>query len=108
VLAGQQFLGLDLADPHHVLAEQRRGAEVVGVVVGVDDMSDLVGHPVVGRDLVDRPLQVVPDRRGRVEQHDPVAGGQERRLVGGVGDVVEVPLHPSHVVAIGVDSRTKC
>jgi hypothetical protein len=36
---------------------------------------------------------------GGVEQDDAVGGGQEGRLVGAVGDPVEVPLHPADVVA---------
>jgi hypothetical protein len=40
------------------------GADVVGVVVGVDRVGHLVGDSVGGGDLVDRPLQVVPDARG--------------------------------------------
>jgi hypothetical protein len=67
VLACQQRLGLDVPDPDHVRAEQRGGAEVVGMVVRVDDVGHLVGHAVGGRDVVDGALQVVPDARGRVE-----------------------------------------
>ena len=107
VLACQQLPGLDLPDPHHVLPEQRRAADVVGVVVGVDQVGHLVRHPVFGGDLVDGALQVVPDRRRRVEQHDPVAGSQERRLIGTVGDPVQVLLHPPHEVALRVDRRAQ-
>ena len=107
VVPGQQPLGLDVADPDHVAAEQRRGAEVVGVVVRVDDVGHLVGHAVGGRDLVDGALQVVPDARGCVEQHHPVLGGQEGRLVGAVGDPVQVPLHPPDEVALRVDGRAE-
>jgi hypothetical protein len=107
VVPGQQPLGLDLADPDHVAAEQRRGAEVVGVVVGVDDVGHLAGHAVGGRDLVDGALQVVPDSGGRVEQHHPVLGGQERRLIGAVGDPVQVLLHPPDEVALRVDGRAQ-
>jgi hypothetical protein len=79
------------------------GADVVGLVVGVHQVGHLVGHAVVGADLVDGPLQVVPDGRGRVEQHHAVAGGEERRLVGAVGDPVQVPLHPANEVILLVD-----
>src|SRR5207244_3377742 len=95
------------ADTEHVAAEQRRGGEVVGVVVGVDDVGHLVGHAVGGGDLVDGALQVVPDAGGRVEQHHPVLGGQERRLVGAVGDPVQVALHPPDVVALRVEGRAQ-
>jgi hypothetical protein len=80
---------------------------VVGVVVGVDEVGDGVADAVGGGDLVDGPLQVVADGRGRVEQHDAVGGGQERRLVGAVGDPVEVPLHPVDVVALVVEGRAE-
>jgi hypothetical protein len=71
VLACQQLLGLDLPDPHHVFPEQRRAADVVGVVVGVDQMGHLVRHPVSGGDLVDGALQVMPDRRGASNSTTP-------------------------------------
>ena len=73
---------------------------MVGVVVGVDEVGDGVGDTVGGGDLVDGPLQVMADGRGGVEQHDAVGGGQERRLVGAVGDPVQVPLDPADVVAL--------
>ena len=40
---------------------------------------------------------------GRVEQDHAVGGGQEGRLVGAVGDPVEVPLDPADVVALVVE-----
>ena len=93
--------------PDHVAAEQRRGAEVIGMVVRVDDVGHLVGHAVGGRDLVDGALQVVPDGRRSVEQDHALAGGQERRLVGAVGDPVEILLHSSDVVALCVECRAE-
>jgi hypothetical protein len=83
------------------------GADVVGVVVGVDRVGHLVGDSVGGSDLVDRPLQVVPDARGRAEQHHALAGGQEGRLVGAVGDPVQGLLHPADEVALVVDGRAQ-
>src|SRR6476469_1581225 len=68
-------------------------------------MSDLVADAVGGCDLVDGALDVVADRRRRVEQHDAVGGGQERRLVGAVGDPVEVPLDAAHVVTLLLQRR---
>ena len=56
---------------------------MVVVVVRVDQVRHAVGHPVGGGDLVHGASQVAADGRRRVEQHDAVAGGQERRLVGG-------------------------
>src|SRR6266540_3297676 len=82
-------------------------AEVVGVVVRVDDVGHLVGHAVGRRDLVDGALQVVPDGGGRVEQHHPLFGGQESRLVAAVGDPVQVLLHPPDEVALRVDGRAQ-
>jgi hypothetical protein len=107
VAPGQQPPGLDVADPYDVVAEHRRRADVVGVVVRVDDVGHLVGHTVVRRDPVDGPLQVAPDRRWRVEQHDALPGGQEGRLVGAVGDPVEVLLHPPDEVALRVERRAE-
>ena len=85
------------------LVEQRRRAGVVGVVVRVDEMTHLVAHAVGGGDLVHRPLDVVPDGGRRVEQDDAVSGRQEGRLVGAVGDPVEVPLDAADVVALLVE-----
>src|SRR5215472_16492747 len=70
-------------------------------------IRSLVAHAVGGGDLVHGPLQVVADCRGRVEQHDAVAGGHERRLLSAVGDAVEVPLHASHVVALVIECGAK-
>ena len=80
---------------------------MVGVVVRVDEVSHLVGHTVGSSDLVDRTLQVVPDGRAGVEQHDALAGGQECRLVGAVGDPVQVLLHSPDEVALLVDGRAQ-
>jgi len=65
-------------DARDVLVEERGRAAVVGVVMRVDQVADLARHAVRGRDLVDRPLDVVADRGRRVEQDDTVRGGQER------------------------------
>jgi hypothetical protein len=54
---------------------------VVGVVMRVDQVRDLVADPVGGGDLIDGALDVVSDRRRRVEQDDAVGGGQEGGLV---------------------------
>jgi len=99
----QQAPRLLVPDAGDVLVEQGGRAGVVGVVVRVDEVRHLVAHAVGGGDLVHGPLQVVADGRGRVEQHDAVPGGQERRLVGAVRDPVEVPLHASDVVALVVE-----
>ncbi len=75
-----------MPDPDDVAVEQRGRGGVVGVVVGVDQVGHRAGHAVGGGDLLHRPPQVAADGRGRVEQHDAVPGGQERRLVDAVGD----------------------
>ena len=72
VVAQQEAPGLLVPDAGDVLVEQRGRAGVVGVVVRVDEVSDLVADAVGGRDFVDRPLDVVADRRRRVEHHDAV------------------------------------
>src|SRR4029079_11746482 len=72
-------------------------------MVRVDEVADLVAYAVGRCDLVDRTLNVVPDRRRRVEDHDTLRGGQERRLVGAVGNPVEVPLDAADVVALLVE-----
>ena len=92
-----------MPDAHHVPVEQRGRAGVVRVVVRVDEVLDLVADAVRRCDLVDRALDVVADRRRRVENHDAVRCGQERGLVGAVGDPVEVPLHASDVVALVIE-----
>jgi len=105
VVALQQPPGLLVPDADHVPVEQRRRGGVVGVVVGVDQVGDPVGHAVGRGDLVDGPPQVAADGRRRVEQHHAVAGGQERRLVDPVGDPVQVPLHPPDVIPLIVEGR---
>ena len=72
VVAEQQPPRLLVPDARDVPVEERRGARVVGVVVGVDEVGDLVADAVGGCDLVDRALDVVPDRGRRVEQDDAV------------------------------------
>ena len=103
VVAQQQPPRLLVPDAGDVLVEQRGRAGVVGVVVRVDEVGDLVADAVGGGDLVDGALDVVADRRRRVEQHDAVRGRQERRLVGAVGDPVQVPLDAADVVALLVE-----
>ena len=103
VVAQQELPRLLVPDAGDVPAEQRGRAGMIGVVVGVDEMRHLVADAVGGGDLVHRALDVVADRRRRVEQHDAVLGGQERRLVGAVGDPVEVLLDASDVVALLVE-----
>ena len=80
VVAQQQVPRLLVADARDVLVEQRGRADVVGVVVRVDEVLDLVADAVRGGDLVDRALDVVADRRRRVEHDDAVRGRQERAL----------------------------
>jgi hypothetical protein len=41
------------------------------------------------------------------EQHDAVAGDQERRLIGAIGDAVEIPFHPADVVPMVVEGWTE-
>ena len=64
VVPQQERSRLLVPDAGHVLVEQRRRADVVGVVVGVDEVLDLVADAVRGGDLVDRALDVVPDVGG--------------------------------------------
>ena len=93
---------------HDVLAEQRRRAAMIGVVVGVDEMCHLVADAVGFGNLVNRALNVVADRRRCVEHHYTVLCGHERRLIGGVGDPVEIFLHAPDVIPLCVDGRAKC
>jgi hypothetical protein len=86
VVAQQQAPGLVVSDARDVFVEEGRRAGMVGMVVRVDEMSDLVADTVGGRDLVDSPLDVPADGRRRVEKDDAVRGRQERRLVGAVSD----------------------
>src|ERR1700722_8096010 len=74
-------------------------------MVGADQVGDLVGQPVGGGDLVHGTPDVVADVRGRVENHDAVGGGQERRHVDVVSDRVEVPLDLPDVVSVLVQGR---
>src|SRR6266542_1356058 len=103
VVPEQEPPGLLVPDPHDVLAEERGCAPVVRVVVGVDQVGDLVAHVVGSRDLVDRSLEVVSDARGRVEEDDTVLRRQECGLIDAVGDPVQVPF-----VASGVLMVTPC
>jgi hypothetical protein len=70
------------------------------------------GHPrgCPGRVVIAQqrpPRLLVADARQRVEQHDAVAGGQERRLVDAVGDPVKVPLHAPDVIPLVVEGRAE-
>jgi len=76
---------------------------VIGVVMGIDEMRHLVADAVGGGDLIHGPLDVVTDRRRRVEQDDAVGCRQERALVGPVRDPVEVRLDSPDVVPLLVD-----
>jgi hypothetical protein len=104
VVPQQQPPGLLVPDADDAWVEQRGRAGVVVVVMGVDQVRHPVADAVGGGDLVDGPLQVVADGRGGVEQDHAVGGGQEGRLVGAVGDPVEVPLDPADVVAVVVEA----
>src|SRR5580700_411732 len=92
-----------MSDARDVLVEEERRAGVVGMVMRVDEVRHLVADAVRRGDLVDSPLYVVADGRGRVDKDDAVRGGQERRLVGTVGDPVQVSLDASDVVALLVE-----
>ena len=103
VVPQQQPAGLLMPDADHVPLEQRGRAGVVVVVMRVDQVRHRVADALSRGDLVDGPLQVVADGRGRVEQDDAVGGDQEGCLVGAVGDPVEIPLDPADVVALVVE-----
>jgi hypothetical protein len=70
VVPQQQAPRVLVPDAGHVLVEERSRADVVGVVVRVDEVGDLVAGAVRGRDLVDGAPDVVADRRRRVQQDD--------------------------------------
>src|SRR6266849_381829 len=59
-----------MPDAHDFLAEQRRRAPMIGVVMRVHEVRDLVAHAVLGGNLVHRALDVPTDRWRRVEQYD--------------------------------------
>ena len=103
VVPEQEPPGLLVPDPHDVLAEERGCAPVVRVVVGVDQVGDLVAHAIGLCDLVDRSLEVMPDARRCIEEDDAVLRCQEGGLIDAIGDPVEVPLDPSDVVALLVE-----
>jgi len=91
-----------LPDADHVRVEQRGRTGVVGAVVRVDEVGHRVAYAVGSGDLVHGPPQVWP-MDGCVEQRDAVPGGQERRLVGAIGDSAEVPHDTSDVVPLIVE-----
>ncbi len=105
VIAQQQPSRLLVADARHLRVEQGRRADVVGVVVRVDEVVDLIADAVGRRDLVDRALDVVADRGRCIEKHDAVRRRQERALVGAVGDAVKVPFDAADEVALLVERR---
>ena len=78
VVAQQELPGLLVPDARDVPVEQRRRADVVGVVMGVDEVGDPIADAVGGGDLVHRALDVVTDGGRRVEQDNAVLCGQER------------------------------
>ena len=75
VVAYEEVSRLLVPDADDLVAEQRRRAPMIGVVVRVDEMRHLVADAVGGGDLVHRALNVVADCRRRVEQHNAVFGG---------------------------------
>ena len=103
VVSQQELAGLLVPDARDAFVKQRGRAGVVGVVVGVDEVRDLVAHAVGGGDLVDRALDVVTDGRRRIEQDNAVLRREEGGLVGAVSDPVEVPLDTPDVVALLVE-----
>jgi hypothetical protein len=62
VVAEQELARLLVPDAGDVPGKQRRRADVVGVVVRVDQVVDLVADAVRGGDLVDRAIEIL--RRG--------------------------------------------
>jgi hypothetical protein len=78
VVSHQKATRLLASNSNDVLAEQRGRSGVVGVVVGVDEMSHFVAHAVCFGDLVHCALDVVTDRWRRVEEHHAVLRDQER------------------------------
>src|SRR6266550_2922878 len=100
VVAQQESSSLLVPDARDVLVEEERRAGVVGVVMGVDEVLDLVADAVRSCDLVDGPLDVVADRRWRVEHDDAVRGREKCGLVRAVGAPVEVSLETTDVVAL--------
>ena len=75
--------------------------------LGPCQASDLVGQAAGGGHLVHGAPDVVADVRGRVEDHDAVGGGQERRHVDVVGDRVKVPLDLPDVAPVLVQGRLR-
>src|SRR6266700_2811008 len=59
VVAEQQVPRLLVPDASDVPAEQRGRAGVIGVVMGIDEMRNLVAGAVGGGDLIHGPLDVV-------------------------------------------------
>ena len=107
VVPQQQSPGLRVPDAYEIVAEQVGRAGVVGVVMGVDDVGHRVTQALGLRDLVHGPSQVVADGRRGVEQHHPVGRGEERRLVGAVGDPEEVALDAADEVPLVVQGRAE-
>src|SRR6266550_7797412 len=107
VVAYQELSRLLMPDARDVLAEQRRRATMIRVMVRVDEILHLVADAVGGGDLVYRALNVVADRRRCVEYHYAILGGHKRRLISGDGNPVEILLYASDVVALCVEGRTK-
>src|SRR5439155_22647541 len=77
VVAEQEPPGLLVPDANDAGVEERGRASVIGVVVRVDEVGDLVAHPVRGRDLVYGSLRVVGDGGRRGERARAVRGCQE-------------------------------
>src|SRR6476646_5391352 len=77
VVPQQELPGLLVPDARDISAEQRRRADVVGVVVGVDEVRDLIADAVGVGDLVNFALVVVTNGARTIEKDDAVLCGEE-------------------------------
>ena len=108
VIVAQQAEVLGVPDADHVRAEQGRGADVIGVRMRVDHVSNRAGHPIGGGDRIDRAQQVAADGGRGVDEHDAFWGGQEHGLIERVGHPVEGVVDGPGDVAVRVQRRAEC
>src|SRR5580700_10705510 len=87
--------------------KQRGCSGVIGVVVGVNEIGNLVADAVSDRNLIHGPLDVVSQSCGSVKQDDSIISGHKCTLVVRIRNPVEVPHDPPDVVALLTHRRSE-
>ena len=107
VVTQQQPARFTMPDAHHVTAQQRGSADVVGVRMRVHQVADIAWPAVMPCDVCDSPQQVVPDGGWCVDEHNPLSSRKEHGLVERVRDPEQVVVDAADEIALRVDIGPK-